>query len=193
MPGRQGIGAGGPDMSHDAGEVALAPLRPGAWMCLPAMAMALVATGLLLPAANPVPMPAWRALPFAIALLLAIPALALRRRRVTIQGEALVVAATFYTKRVPLQALDLDQARVVDLAGHVDLSPWLGGNNLHLPGFRAGYVLLRNRRRAFCLLTARDRVLVLPGRDGRLLMLSPLRPHELLARLRRIAAAAAHG
>lgn len=180
-------------MSHDPHDVALAPLPRQAWVCLAAIAATLLATGLLLPAANVVPAPTWRALPLAVALLLVIPALALRRRRVAILGDELVVAATFYTRRVPVQALDLDQARVVDLAEHVDLRPWLGGNNLHLPGIQAGYFLLRNRRRAFCLLTARQRVLVLPEHDGRLLMLSPLRPHEALARLRGIAPAPVRG
>lgn len=180
-------------MKQDADEIALAPLSPAAWICLAAIASALVLAALLLPAGESVPGPAWPWLPLGIALLLVAPALALRRRRIALEGDELVVAATFYTRRVPVRALDLDRARIVDLAEHTGLRPWLGGNNLHLPGIQAGYFLLRNRERAFCLLTARERVLVLPGRDGRLLLLSPRHPRELLTRLERIAQTAAGG
>lgn len=180
-------------MKQDADEIALAPLSPAAWICLAAIASALVLAALLLPAGESVPGPAWPWLPLGIALLLVAPALALRRRHVTLQGNELVVAATFYTRRVPAHALELDRARVVDLAERAELRPWLGGNNLHLPGIQAGHFLLRNRQRAFCLLTACQRVLVLPERDGRLLMLSPRHPHDLLARLERIAQAHAAG
>lgn len=178
-------------MKQDVHEIALAPLSQAAWICLAGIALALVLAGLLLPAGTPVPAPAWPLLPLGVALLLVAPALALLRRRVALQGDELVVAATFYTRRVPVQVLDLDRARVVDLAEHTDLRPWLGGNNLQLPGIRAGYFLLRNRERAFCLLTAREGVLVLPERDGRLLLLSLRQPRELLARLRGIAQAGA--
>ena len=49
------------------------------------------------------------------------------------------------------------------------------------------------RRREHRTEAARQRVLVLPERDGRLLMLSPLWPHEALARLRGIAPAPVRG
>lgn len=181
------------DMSSNTQDIALAPLPQQAWVFLVALAAALVLAGLLLPAGRMVPAPAWPVIPFGLALLLVPPALALGRRRLTIDGDRLVVAATFYIRRVPVHALDLERARVVDLAEHTEFKPLLGINRFDLPGFRAGHYLLRNRKRAFCLVTARERVLVLPLRDGRLLMISPLQPRDLLARLERIASLAARG
>ena len=84
------------------------------------------------------------------------------------------------------------QARIVDLAEHTGYRPMLGLNRFGLPTYRAGHYLLRNRKRAFCLLTATDRVLVLPQRDGRVLLLSPERPRELLDRLRELASPPPH-
>lgn len=170
-----------------AREIPLAPLSrtPWLWLLVPSLAL-LVAAWLHPPqASNPVP--AWLLSPFAIALVLVVPWLALRRRRIAVEGRDLIVAAGFYSRRVAVDALDLAQARVIDLAEHTGYAPMLGINRFGLPGFRAGHYLLRNRQRAFCLLTATDRVLLLSQRDGRLLLLSPDKPRELLERLRELA------
>nr|WP_238346378.1 hypothetical protein [Luteimonas saliphila] len=157
------------------------------WLFLFAIAALALVGGLLLPRDESLPAPAWLLTPFLVALLLVAPLLALRRRRIAVEGDELVVAAAIYTRRVRVEALDLEHARIVDLGEHTALKPVLGLNRFGLPGFHAGHYLLRNRQRAFCLLTARDRVLVIPQRDGKLLLLSPDRPHDLLALLRELA------
>src|SRR5690606_33468597 len=85
-----------PALSPDTRDSPLAPLPQQAWVFLVARAAALVLAGLLLPAGRTVPAPAWPMIPFGLALLLVPLALALRRRRLTIHGDELVVAATFY-------------------------------------------------------------------------------------------------
>ncbi len=136
------------------------------------------------------PVPAWLITPFACALVVVGPYILLQYRRIALEGDVLrVMAASVFTQRVPVAALDLAHARVLDLEEHVDYRPWLRLFGMSLPGFTAGHCLLRNRRRAFCLLTRRDRVLLLPRRDGRYLLLSPEDPHGLLTRLRGLAEA----
>jgi hypothetical protein len=98
------------------------------------------------------------------------------------------VLATFYTRKLTVEAFDLDRARILSLEEHTDLAPMLKTNGFSLPGFKAGHFRLRNLTRAFCLVTDRTRVLLLPQRDGGLLMLSPTRPADVLARLRELAA-----
>ena len=167
----------------------LAPLRSSSWQLLLVLAAVVIAVTLLLPQRQPMPAPAWLFTPLFIALLMAGLLLALRRRRIVIDGHELRIAATFYTRRVAIAALDLEQARVVDLAEHSELAPMLKLNGFGLPGFKAGHYLLRNRHRAFCLLTDREHVLMLPQRDGKLIQLSPDKPHALLAHLRELASA----
>ena len=169
-----------------AREFPLAPLQRMAWLFLVLPALAVAVGVLLMPRAQGTPVPAIAG-PLMIALVMLGPLLALRRRRIALDGRTLTVAATFYTRRVAVDALDLAQARIVDLGEHTELSPLLGLNRFGLPGLQAGHYLLRDRRRAFCLLTRRDRVLVLPQRDGKLLLLSPERPRDLLDRLRELA------
>lgn len=169
----------------------LAPLRSSSWLLLPVLAAAIIAASLLLPQRQPTPAPAWLVTPFFIALLMVGLLLALRRRRIAIDGHELRIAATFYTRRVAIDALDLEQARIVDLAERTELAPMLKLNGFGLPGFKAGHYLLRNRSRAFCLLTGFERVLVLWQRDDKFILLSPDQPQALLARLRELASAPA--
>lgn len=109
------------------------------------------------------------------------------RRRIALQGRELQLTATLYRKRVPADALDLANARIVDLAEHTDLRPLFKTNGFGMPGFAAGHFRLRDLRKTFCLLTDRSRVLVLPLRDGTLLLLSPEKPQDLLQQLQKLA------
>lgn len=108
----------------------------------------------------------------------------MRRRAVLLDGETLVVHATLHTRKVAVADLDLDAARVVNLADHPDLRPVWRMWGFGLPGYQAGLFFLRKHGRVFCLVTGRERVLVLPERGGRLMLLSLERPQALLDALR---------
>jgi hypothetical protein len=109
------------------------------------------------------------------------------RRRIGLHGRELQVTATLYRKRVPIDAMDLANARIVDLAEHTDLRPLFKTNGFGMPGFVAGHFRLRDLRKVFCLLTDRSRALALPLRDGTWLLLSPEKPQALLQRLQELA------
>lgn len=171
---------------------ALPALSRWTWLTLPMIGLAVLAVALLLPGAHAVTPPASLALAATVTgvtLLAVLPFL--RRRRVTLDGPVLRVAATFYTHAVAVDALDLAHARIVDLAEHIAYRPRLQLNGVHLPGLRAGHYLLGDRKRAFCLLIGNGRVLALPQRDGRMLLLTLLQPQPLLDALRAAATAAA--
>lgn len=179
-------------MTPSAREFEPAPVPRRAWGVLVAVTALLIAGLTLLAHREPLPAPAWLLAPALVTVLLVAPLLALRRRRIAVEGDELVVAATVYTQRMRLDAFDLDHARIVDLREHTALKPMLGLNRFGVPGLRAGHYLLRDRRRAFCLLTRFDRVLVLPQRDGKVWLLSPEKPHDLLEHLRRLAVPQPH-
>ncbi|KQY51846.1 PH domain-containing protein [Lysobacter sp. Root494] len=116
--------------------------------------------------------------------LLLLPALLLvakfRRSRVLLRDGELVVQAGLNSHRVPLDALDLEHARIVDLAERTELRPMLKTFGTSLPGYRSGHFRLRDLSRAFVLLTGARRVLVLPERSGRRLLLGVEKPQALL-------------
>lgn len=128
---------------------------------------------------------AWRPL---LPVLLLLPAVlglllfALRRRSVELRDGVLDVRAALFRRRVPASGIDLARARIVDLDERTELRPLLKTHGMSLPGFHAGNFRLRGGfARAFCLVTARQRVLWLPLRDGKSqLLLSLSQPQALL-------------
>ncbi len=173
---------------HHPQEFPVAPLPAHAawWLWLPMLAAAGATTIAFTMESRTPPLAAWLAVPFVLLVGVALT-LALRRRRISLDNRELQVRATFYTKKLAVEVIDLDKARVLSLEEHTDLAPMLKTNGFSLPGFKAGHFRLRNLGKAFCLVTDRTRVLTLPLRDGGLVLLSPARPAELLARLRELA------
>jgi hypothetical protein len=107
---------------------------------------------------------------------------AMKRRSVQLVDGILDVRAALYRERTPIAGLDLDRARIVDLAERTELRPLIKTNGMSLPGFHAGRFRLRGKlAKAFCLVTDRRRVLWLPlhNREDQLL-LSVERPQALL-------------
>jgi hypothetical protein len=110
---------------------------------------------------------------------------ALRRMRVRVCNGVLELRAPMIRERVDVGAIDLESARIVDLNQERSLRPGLKSRGVSLPGVSAGH--FRGRpfaQRLFCLLTRRERVLLLRERGGRRLLLSLERPQALLDALR---------
>jgi len=167
--------------------VAPAPAWRLLWLWVPMLAVAALIVVTTLQSAQRTPHELGLTLPF-LAVLTAVLSAAFFRRRILLHGCDLEVVSTFYRKRVAVDALQLEQARVVDLAEHGNLSPTIKTNGYGMPGFKSGHYRLRDRRKAFCLLTDTNRVLYLPLRDGSALVISPEKPRELLAALQALAA-----
>ena len=113
-------------------------------------------------------------------------AIGLKRRRVQLHGQVLQVVAALFSKRVPVDSIDIERARVVDLDERTELRPAIKTFGMSLPGYHAGHFRLRQKLgKAFCLVTDRRRVLWLPLRDGKQqLLLSLEHPQALLDALR---------
>ena len=174
---------------HHPQDFPVAPLPAHAawWLWLPLMLASGAGVAATTMESDAPPLATWLTVTF-ILLVGGVLALALRRRAIVLDNRELQVRATFYTKKLAVESIHLDKARVVSLEEHTDLAPTLKTNGFSLPGFKAGHFRLRNLGKAFCLVTDRTRVLTLPLRDGSLVLVSPARPADLLARLRELAA-----
>lgn len=166
----------------------LAPLAPWTWPVVLGLWIVLLLFAFLggtheQAPANPVPW--WLVIVFGTALVPAMLLSMLAHRQVRIEGDALLVAgALLFARKVPISELALDKARVLNLEEHTEFRPMLRLFGFGFPGFTVGLCLLRNRRRAFCLLTARTQAVLLPQRDGKLILVSPEKPQALLDALR---------
>lgn len=153
-----------------------------AWL-LPGLAMMAAGAGMVFAARTEPKM-----LLFLPVLLLSavVIAVVIRRRRVEIEAGELRVHAGMYSRRIALGELDLTDARIIDLRERTELRPVLKLMATRLPGLKLGHFRLRDRSRAFVLLTNPSRVLVLNERSGRRLLLSLDKPQALLDVLRAV-------
>lgn len=124
--------------------------------------------------------------PTAVALVAVLATFAwiIRHPRVRLQDGELQVGR-FPRLRIRASQLDLATARVVDLGNEAALQPIMRLMGTSLPGLHSGWFWLRDRSRAFLLVTDRKRVLVLPRNEGGPVLLSLERPEALLEALRR--------
>lgn len=114
---------------------------------------------------------------------------AMRRHRLELGDGSLRVLTSFYSRTLRLPELRLDSARVVDLQERPEFTPSLKTNGYALPGFRSGHFRLRNGDSAFVAISGGQRVLWLPVRSGKGLLLQPRAPEALLCHLRELAKA----
>lgn len=163
-------------------EFAVTPPNLALVLALPGIALLIAVAGLLL-AARDAPAALYAGLPILLGVCVLL-GVAIFRRRVTLEGERLHVAAGINTARVDVAQLDLDAARIVDLDEHTEYKPGLKAFGSATPGYQAGHFHGLRGGRSFALVTDKRRVLVLPERSGRRLLLSLERPQALLDALR---------
>lgn len=150
-----------------------------------AFVLGTIAVSLVLVLRNPEAARVWPVLLAVAIAVTALLALVVLRRRVQLHHDALRIVAGLNSTTVPVSMLDLDAARIVRLDEHPEFRPGIKTFGTDMPGYRAGHFRQGGGRKVFALLTSRDRVLVLPERAGRLLLLSVADPQALLDALRR--------
>lgn len=119
----------------------------------------------------------------ALALLFAWFAYASVSARFEVADTALRVRSAVYGRAIPAHALQVDEARVVNLAEERELQLSLRTNGIGMPGYSAGWFRMRGGGRALVFLTRRDGVVHIPTREGYDILLSPREPEALLASL----------
>lgn len=159
-----------------------------AWAFLAALGCVLPLTIIASLWLSGVPMPKSGVIPalVIVPVVFVLLSLAMKRRSVELRDGMLDVRVALFRQHVAVAKLDLDRARIVDLAERTELRPVIKTGGMSIPGFHAGRFRLREKfGKAFCVVTDRRRVLWLPLRDGKdQLLLSLEHPQALLEALR---------
>lgn len=101
------------------------------------------------------------------------------RVRFEVSPQGLKIAGSIYGRTVPLSLLDLDRAKVIDLAGDDQHSLSRRTNGIGLPGFSSGWFRLNNGEKALAFVTDK-KVAYVPTTDGYAVILSAKSPQMLL-------------
>jgi hypothetical protein len=108
-----------------------------------------------------------------------------RHSRVTIEADRLRLTGDLWGRSLPLAALDLERAQILDLSRAREQRPVGRRLGTGLPGYASGWFRLANGEKALLYLTDWRRVAYLPTTEGYSLLLSVEDPQALLAALAR--------
>ena len=125
----------------------------------------------------------------AVLLFLAYTAYSSQAARIEVGPTALRIRGDLFGRRIPLEAIRVEAAEIVDLGRRAELAPKWRTLGTGLPGYASGWFRLNNGERALTILTTRDEVVYLPTRLGYSLLLSVEEPRLLIEGIR----ARAHG
>jgi hypothetical protein len=120
----------------------------------------------------------------AVLVMLAVTAYASRHSSVEVGPDAITLRGDLWGRSVPLRALELERAEVLDLGRDRERRPSWRSFGTGLPGYASGWFRLKNGEKALAYLTRQDRVAYIPTREGYALLLSVEQPEQLLAALR---------
>jgi len=96
------------------------------------------------------------------------------------------IRAPLYGRLIPLAALNVEKAELVDLSKDESRRPSWRRNGIGLPGYGAGWFSLKNREKALLFLTTRSDVVYVPTSEGYSLLLSVKDPQEFVNELKRV-------
>jgi hypothetical protein len=117
--------------------------------------------------------------------VLAYTAYSARNSRVQIDADGLRLVGDFWARTIPLEALDVAAARVLDLDRETEYSPKRRTLGTGLPGYASGWFRLHNGEKALIYLTRRQPVVHVPTSDGYALLLSVEKPDKFIEALKR--------
>ena len=116
----------------------------------------------------------------AVTLMMGWAAWSTRNSRAEVSPSGLKLVGDLWGRTIPLDRLELDGARVVDLRGEPDLVPRRRTMGTALGDYSAGWFRLRSGEKALLYLTDRRRVVYIPTLDGYSLLLSQSDPRRFL-------------
>ena len=123
-------------------------------------------------------------LSFVLAIL-AYTAYSCRHSRVELESNQLRLVGDFWGRTIPLELIDLSEARILDLDRRSEYSLKRRTLGTGLPGYASGWFRLRNGEKALVYLTRREQVVYLPTSLGYSLLLSVGEPERFIERLQR--------
>ncbi|MGD8413093.1 MAG: PH domain-containing protein [Candidatus Latescibacterota bacterium] len=107
-----------------------------------------------------------------------------RHTQFEVSGEGLRISNTMYGRTIPLAALSVDGARVLNLDRDLQYRAKWRSNGAGLPGYQAGWFKLRNSEKSLLFVTDKSRVVYVPTRKGYSVLLSVNKPEQFVDALR---------
>ena len=108
----------------------------------------------------------------------------MRHTTFEVSAEGVRIRGDIYGRTIPLDQLQLEKAKVYNMAEDRDHSLSWRTNGVGMPGYASGWFRLKNGEKALVFLTSRQRVLYVPTSEDYALVVSPKDTDALLQALR---------
>ena len=157
---------------------AIVPPQKTATLLLAAIALGCLAIGVrLLFFDGPEAWPAWTvrgsaALVMALAGAFAYFLWGAFHSNVTIEGGSIRLQVPIYPVAIPLDSIDAERTKILNLESHHELKPAIRTNGLGVPGYWLGHFRLKNGHRARLALTTRSSAAYVPVDERTALLIS---------------------
>ena len=103
--------------------------------------------------------------------------------QIELNQSTLRIRGDIYGRSIPLTALAVEQASVINLDGRSPYQPRWRTNGIGLPGYRSGWFKLKNGEKALLFVTDEKQVVYLPTDEGYSLLMSVKEPETFLQAL----------
>jgi hypothetical protein len=110
-----------------------------------------------------------------------------RNTKFELSPEGIRIRGDIYGRLIRMEKLLADEAKAVRLSEDSEYRLSWSSNGSRMPGYKAGWFRLRNRKKALVFVTDPNRVVYIPTRDGYSLMLSVADPEVFIEALKRTA------
>ena len=89
----------------------------------------------------------------------------MRNTNLSLTDKEVIIKSMFYGRKIPLENILIDEIKSINLTENVEYKISIRTNGIGLPGFRLGWMRLKNGQKALVYLTDVNNVLLLPTKD----------------------------
>jgi hypothetical protein len=108
---------------------------------------------------------------------------AMQHSSISLKDGNVVIRSFLYGRTIPIAAILTDEAGAININQNTDYAISMRTNGIGLPGFRSGWMKLKNGKKALVFLTDKENVLLLPTKDF-VVLFSTAKAHEFVDKMR---------
>jgi hypothetical protein len=120
---------------------------------------------------------------FAFAIYFVFVSYSLRNVKCEITDQGLRLRGGVYRKFIPKDSIIKNKVRLLNINVEKEFRPVRRTRGLTLPGYREGWFKLSNNEKALLYLSDWSKVVYVPTKDGRSVLISPENANELYRRI----------
>jgi len=93
----------------------------------------------------------------------------MKNTTISLSENELIIKSIFYGRKVPLENIIVDEIKKINLEENTEYDISFRTNGISIPGFKSGWMRLKNGKKALSFITDKNNVVLIPVKDYLLL------------------------